>query len=140
MTAYVVDASVAAKWFVPEDLSDEASRLLRDDHELCCPDLLHPELGNIVWKKTRGGEITSSEARSILRALERVPLAVFPSRALLEAALDLALATRRSVYDSLYLALALALECRLVTADRRFANALAGGPLSASVVWLGSMG
>lgn len=137
----MVDASVAAKWFVPEALSDEAARLLEeDDHELACPDLLLPEVGSILWKKVLRKEITAAEAGAILRALGRVPLAVFPSHSLVEGALDLALAARRSVYDCLYLALALALDCKLVTADRRFASALAARPLSGSVLWLGSIG
>jgi predicted nucleic acid-binding protein len=76
----------------------------------------------------------------ISQALERLPLTVFPSRVLLEAALEVALRTGRTVYDSLYLALAVALECRLVTADERLANAMAGGPLARHVVWVGAPG
>jgi predicted nucleic acid-binding protein len=51
--------------------------------------------------------------------------------------LEIALGTGRSVYDSVYLALTIALERRLVTADERFANALASGPLAAHVLWVG---
>jgi predicted nucleic acid-binding protein len=39
-----------------------------------------------------------------------------------------------------YLALAVALECRLATADERLANALAAGPLAPHVVWIGAPG
>jgi predicted nucleic acid-binding protein len=47
MRRYVVDASVAVKWFVPEIHSAEALRLLSSDCELLAPDLLPSELGNI---------------------------------------------------------------------------------------------
>jgi predicted nucleic acid-binding protein len=61
----------------------------------------------------------------------------FVPERLSEEATEVALASGRSVYDSVYVALAVALQCRLVTADERLANALAGGLLAAHVVWLG---
>jgi hypothetical protein len=70
-------------------------------------------------------------------ALASSPVAVFPSRLVLEGALEIALETGRSVYDSVYVALAVALECPLVTADERLVNALAGGPLASHVLWVG---
>ena len=140
MTLYVVDANVVAKWFVPEPLSEEAVRLLGDEHELASPDLLWPELGSVLWKKSRAGQLTGGEAAGIVRALDRCPITVFPSRLVLEGALEIALSTGRSVYDAVYLALAVALECRLVTADERLVNALAGGPLAAHLTWVGAHG
>jgi predicted nucleic acid-binding protein len=136
----VVDANVVAKWFVPERLSEEAVRLLDDQHELASPDLLWPELGSVLWKKARAGELTGQEAARIVRALDRFPVTVFPSRLVLEGALEIALGTGRSVYDSVYLALAVALKCALVTADERLVNALARGPLASHVRWVGGPG
>jgi predicted nucleic acid-binding protein len=136
----VVDASVVAKWFVPERLSKEAVRLLDERHELASPDLLWPELGNLLWKKARAGQLTGQETIRIVRMLDQFPLAVFPSRLVLEGALEIALETGRSVYDSVYVALAVALECPLVTADERLVNALAGRPLASHVLWVGVSG
>jgi len=138
LSLYVVDASVAAKWFVPESLSNAAVQLLDDEHELASPDLLWPEVGSVVWKKSRKGEITADEASRIVTALDRCPLVVFPSRLVLRGALEIAFGTGRSVYDSVYVALAVALECRLATADERLANALARTPLAPHVVWIGA--
>ena len=59
MKKVVVDASVAAKWFLPEIHSPAAERLLDPSIVLCAPDLIVPELGNIVWKKLRRNEITT---------------------------------------------------------------------------------
>ena len=140
MSLYVVDANVVAKWFVPESLSEEAVRLLDERHELASPDLLWPELGNVLWKKARAGQLTGQETTRIVQALDQFPLTVFPSRLVLEGALEIALGTGRSVYDSVYVALAVALECQLVTADERLVNALAVGPLAAHVLWVGSPG
>ena len=98
-----------------------------------------PELGSVLWKKARAGQLTGEEASRIIRTLDEFPLTVFPSRLVLEGALEVALATGRSVYDSVYIALAVALECPLATADERLVNALAGGPLAAHVVWVGRL-
>jgi predicted nucleic acid-binding protein len=51
----VVDASVAAKWLVPEALSDAAVGLLNPDNELVVPDLFWAEVGNTLWKKAAPG-------------------------------------------------------------------------------------
>ena len=140
MSLYVVDANVVAKWFVPEPLSEEAVRLLDEKHELASPDLLWPEIGNVLWRKARAGQLSGQEAARIVRALDQFPLRVFPSRLVLEGALEIALGTGRSVHDCVYVALAVALECRLVTADERLVNALAAGSLASHVMWVGTPG
>jgi predicted nucleic acid-binding protein len=123
-----------------ERLSEEAVRLLDGEHELASPDLLWPEIGKVIGKESRAGQLSSPEAARIVGALDGCPLAVFPSRLVLGGALEIALRTGRSVYDGVYLALAVALECRLATADERLANALAAGPLARHVVWIGAPG
>ena len=53
----VVDASVAAKWFLPELHKDKAEELLRDfldeKLDLIAPDLIISEVGNILWSGAR---------------------------------------------------------------------------------------
>jgi predicted nucleic acid-binding protein len=129
----VVDCSVALQWYVPEPHAESASQLLDGSHELHAPDLLLSEFGNCLWKKIRLGELTASESRRILRALEMLPLEIHSSELLLEAALELALHTDRTVNDSLYVALAILLDCPVVTADHRLVSALVRSGLSADV-------
>jgi len=136
MRRYVVDASVAVKWFVPEIHSAEALRLLSLDCELLAPDLLPSEFGNILWKKTRRGEIRVPEAVETFHALAAVPLRFSSAPSLLEPAYLLAVEFGRTVYDSLYLALALLERCPMVTADRKLVNALQGTSLAASLLWV----
>ncbi len=69
----------------------------------------------------------------MLSGISKVPLAVTPSRDLMEAALEIALAHGRTVYDAIYVALAVARDCALVTADERLVRALGGGPLARHV-------
>ena len=47
----MVDASVAVKWFVPENHSAEALRLLDEGFRRHIPVLLHTEVGQTIWKK-----------------------------------------------------------------------------------------
>ncbi len=133
MTDCVVDASVAVKWYVPEIHSDKATVLLDDDCELHAPDLLVPEFGNILWKKFVRKELGDSEIIPIVRALQTVPLRIYSSRELLEGAVEIATHTSRTVYDCLYLTLAVSLNHPLVTADDRLFNALQNTHFSSSI-------
>jgi predicted nucleic acid-binding protein len=133
----VLDASIAAKWFFPETYSDRATRLLSSRGALLAPDLIIPELANVVWKRCRLGEISAEQANGIVRDVARMPLTIIPSASIISAALDLAIQTRRTVYDCLYLALAIDRGCSLVTGDERFANALGAGPYARHVRWIG---
>ena len=58
MNRFVVDASVAIKWWVPEVHSADALRYLDPDIGREAPDLLLAEAGNILWKKVNRGELT----------------------------------------------------------------------------------
>ena len=136
MKKVVIDASVAVKWFVPEIHSAAAARLLEPEIVLCAPDLIGPEFANVLWKKMRRGEITRDEADEIFRAFRALPLEIHPSAFLLGAAFELAVEFDRSVYDSLYLALAVAEECVLITADAKFQSVVAMTPLAGHIQWV----
>jgi predicted nucleic acid-binding protein len=126
MSLFVVDASVGVKWFVPEVHSDAARRLQDSAHDLHVPTLFDVEIGNIIWKKRRRSELTRAEADAILAQLPLLPLTRHPESLLLVQAFDLAEQTQRTVYDSLYLALAVHLNGQVVTADERWWNSLQG--------------
>ena len=121
MTTLVVDASVAVKWVVQEEGSDQAVRLI-DGPRLIAPDLLVPECANILWKKARRGELTREEAMAAAGLLVRADVELVPTRALMASALRLALDLDHAAYDCTYLALALERDVRFVTADVRFAR------------------
>jgi predicted nucleic acid-binding protein len=123
----VVDASVAVKWYVPEIDSEKASALLVTEDRLIAPDLLVAEFGNILWKKVGRGELTVQEVEGIVDAFVSTgPIIAHPSHLLLRPAVDIAITFQRTVYDALYLALAVAEQGRLITADERLVHALQG--------------
>ena len=133
MSRYVVDASVAVKWYLPEPESDAAGRLLDPEHDLIAPDLLFAEVGNALWKRWRRGEIGLGDLRDPLAALAAVPFEVRSAAPLLSAAAEVAVTCGCTVYDGLYLALAFETGAPLITADRRLAQRIAGGPWARTV-------
>jgi len=133
----VVDASVAVKWYVPEIHTDIAERLLTDKYELHAPELIWPELGNILWKKNRRGELESDTVRASLTAFKKdVSLSVHSHHHLIEPAIAGALATGQTVYDWMYMALAVSMSANFVTADRRFFLALKKTDLASQITWV----
>lgn len=134
--AYVVDAGVAVKWFVPEIHSGSALCLLRKRFDLKAPELILAEFGNILWKKSRAGELDGTTGGEILDTFKRLPLVLHPHGAYLKLAWGIAMKYRQTVYDSLYLALAMTEKARMVTADRKFFDALAGTPAERNLRWI----
>jgi predicted nucleic acid-binding protein len=132
----VVDSSVVIKWFVPEVHSADALHYLDPDLDRDAPELLLAEMSNILWKKVGLVELTPADADKIAEDLEQADINIHPMGSLFRPGLSIALATGRSAYDSIYLALADSLSTRLVTADRRLCNALQGGPYAHLVLWI----
>jgi predicted nucleic acid-binding protein len=139
MSQWVLDASVVIKWFVPEALTVEARHWRRIAGALHAPSLLDTELANILWKKVCRSDLTRPQADKILRRLPRLPIARHPDSTLLTSAFDIACKAQRTVYDSLYLALALQLGGQTVTADQRLFNALQPTPWAAAIRWVGDV-
>jgi predicted nucleic acid-binding protein len=137
VTRIVVDASVAVKWFLPEELSSDARMFLATDYQLLAPDLLSAEVANALWKKYRRRELDQRTATRLLRDFSRMPIEFHPAQHWSRAALAFSFRQGITVYDGLYLALAAGNRCRLVTADRRFREALRESPLRHLVGWLG---
>lgn len=130
MMRRVVDASVIAAAMFHEPHADAAQRILTGDDELHAPDLVGPEFGNVIWKRLRQEQIDLEEANLVLNAFVGLPLHITPSSALLESAFAIAAATDRTVYDCMYIALALQNECAVITTDTRLVNALKSTPMS----------
>ena len=136
MSRYVVDASVAIKWFIPEVHSEAALRAQRSRYRLHVPALMTLELGNVLAKKIRRGELTRAEGDGILKELRYLPLQRHADERLFPAAYHLALDTQRSVYDCLYLALAEVVDGEMITADHKFYSSMRRGSYGRRVLWV----
>jgi len=136
VSLFVVDASVVVKWFVPEIHSDKARRLLAGPHAYIAPDLLFAETANTIWKKVRRKELTAEDGRRLVADMGRVAVEAVSCRALAEDAHALATVTGRTVYDCLYIALAVRLNTRAITADDWLETALRSLPAVAPHIQL----
>ena len=142
MSEVVLDAGVAAKWWLTgkEELRNEALDLLKRYAEgeirFVVPDLFWPELGNIFWKAMRQRRCSRSLAETAITGTRDRKFPTVSSRELLADAFAIATKFDRTVYDSLYVALAVRLKAEMVTADEHLANALAA---YFPVKWLGAI-
>lgn len=135
----VIDASVAVKWLLPEEGSDQATTLIEAGHDLYAPDLLVSETGNVLWKESRRGDLSDAAVQRLLAEFLDIRLRWVDSRSLAADALEIARRHDRSFYDSLYLALAHVIDGTLVTADARFTHALAATPHAERIRLLGDL-
>lgn len=129
MSEVVVDASVVIKWYLPEDHGEAALRLLDSPDELIAPDHLFAETTNAVWKAVRRRALSAEEGFEIVERLDdEVEITLVSCRDLAADAYEIAVAYGRSVYDAMYVALAVDRNTRLITADDRLYVALAKVP------------
>jgi predicted nucleic acid-binding protein len=134
---YVLDCSVALKWFVPEPLSDKAfvalDRFRTGDIEFLAPEVCLAELGHGLRKRVIGKEITAAEAGAAWTDVLSLDLDTIPTAELGASALALALDHLATFYDALYIALAARDGLKVLTADDRMVNAFAGLNRTASL-------
>ncbi len=143
MKSVVVDASVGVKWlalFALEEFADRARELLErrtaGEILLLVPDLFWLEISSVICKAVRRNKCTSMEAKRALSEMQLLPLQTLSTTKLINSAQEIAIRYGRSVYDSLYVALAREAQTELVTADERLANAVAA---HLPVKWLGAI-
>lgn len=132
----VIDASVAVKWYLAEDYSEAAETLLNGGFDLNAPELICAELGNILWKKHRAGNIDADQSSVIAETFLTQNITIYPLNGLLVPALKGAISHGQSVYDWTYLALAISLECKFITADRRFFLSMRSTTFKNHVMWI----
>lgn len=127
----VIDASVAVKWFVREPDRDRALDLARRAAErtlrLHACEIWMSKCANVIWKRAR--QLKRLEPRAAREAVARLGTTAIrdaPTRALLPRAYAIAVDAGVTVYDALYIALAEALDSKVVSADAALLRRLRG--------------
>jgi predicted nucleic acid-binding protein len=93
-----------------------------------------PEAGNAIWKKVRRGELTVEEGQRLANDIAAVAVEVVAMRGLLPDAHALAASSGMTVYDAMYVVLAVRLETQAITADDRLLRAARLHPMLATHV------
>lgn len=121
--AFVLDASMAAAWLLPEEYSDAAETVISTIEAPCpIPSLFFFEVRNILAMSERRGRIVAGGALVNMERVRRLPL---DDAGIGGDGYVLLLAANHSLsaYDAAYLALALNRSIALATLDRKLAAA-----------------
>jgi predicted nucleic acid-binding protein len=125
---FILDASVAVKWVLPEPDSLKALALLDDFknqvHDLLAPATFTIEVAHALTRAERRGILVVGEAAALLTRILAFPPDLEPFVPLLPRAVEISSQTRTSVYDCLYVALAEQEHCDMITADQKLVNNL----------------
>lgn len=127
---YVIDASVAIKWFVWEEGTEEAQKLLEELSFFYVPDLFLMEIDSILSKKVRRKELTISDSFEKRRIFRQLPYKLITYKELAEFSFRLATEFSITLYDATYLSTAIDYDAVFYTADKRLVNGMKNTPFS----------
>jgi predicted nucleic acid-binding protein len=129
--AVVVDASVAVKWVLAEEFTEQARNLLRESvrRPIVAPPLLSSEVTNALYQRVRTTDpkkqLSEAEAQEALTHFLRFRIEFQAPAALYQQALRFAQTHHLShTYDSLYVILAQLVGTELWTGDKRLITAV----------------
>jgi predicted nucleic acid-binding protein len=124
---FVLDCGIAAKWVLPEPDRAPAlgwfDRYASGEVLLIAPDTLLAEFASLAAKRHRRKQISEEQAREAFSLMVKCAPRLFDTRPRLFRALELSLQYQLSLWDCVYLALALERDCPVLTADRRLFRA-----------------
>jgi predicted nucleic acid-binding protein len=122
VSEYVVDASAAVSALGRKDAVGIAAHKRIAEATCHAPHLLDAEVGHVLRRGERTGEISEQTARTALRALPEMIDYRYPHTGRI-AALAWDLRDTITFYDALYVALATVLDVPLLTGDAKLSKA-----------------
>lgn len=124
---WVVDASIALKWIIPEPDSPIAHSVRRS-RDYVAPDLIIAECVNAIWRRSRVEGYTRDQREEALLLVRHLEIELESTRELALRAGVLAADLDHPAYDCFYLALAERRDGLLLTADTRLIAKVADHP------------
>ena len=124
----VFDSSAVVRLFIPDGPIPEGMEQFLKEVETgnniaLAPELMLAEIANVLHKKSLRDEISNDECDQILTLIQLLPIRLFSHEELVEGAVQLARDHALTVYDALFLELALQQNGRLFTGDLKLEKA-----------------
>ena len=123
----MLDCSVAMAWVFSDEATEATSRLLDalTDGRAIVPALWPVEVADVLLVATRRRRIAETDWSGILRSLDALPIRIDPASTsrIWDDVLEVAHAHHLSVYDAMYLELAIRMQLPLATLDGALAAA-----------------
>ena len=134
--AFVVDASVSAAWFLPDEATarTEAALHATATQDVWVPALWLLEVGNLLLRAHRRKRITADKRRDLALAATALRLKVDREAVAISALDRIAEAYALSAYDAAYLELALRRGLPMATQDDALRAAMAKAGVPAAVL------
>ena len=122
--SFVVDASIAGSWFLPDEAMASTMALARRmaQEGAAAPNLLWHEVRNLLLGAFRRGRLIAADLEAQLDALEALPIRD-AGRGEAPLVARLCVGRRLTSYDAAYLAVALADAIPLASLDRELRSA-----------------
>ncbi len=126
---YVVDASVGVKWFIEEDYSEKADKLLEDFSngyvDLVAPKSFIQEFCNAIRKYVVRGYLKPELANKYIEEASEIPIEYIDTDwNIVKKAYKKALKLSITTYDAIYIVIAEKLNATIITADNKLFNQL----------------
>ena len=120
--AFVLDCSVTMTWVFPDEATEATNALLESlaEGNALVPSLWPVEVGNVLLAASRRGRVATEEWSRVRDIIEALPIRIDPVSLprVLGTSLSLAHRHNLSLYDAMYLELAIRMRMPLATLDR----------------------
>ncbi len=122
MKGFIIDASVTASWFLADEVSEYATRVLnqmQDGAPVHAPSLWVLEITNVLFNAQRRKRIDKKHRDAALESIASLPVKVCPSATLSDITIiqEFAEKYQLTAYDAEYLRVAKDLKLPLATQD-----------------------
>ena len=124
MINLILDSSVIAKWFFPDEEESNIALTIREDFvnkkiTISAPTMLFYEVNNILKTAVKSLRIKKEKATKAYRGFLDLGIIAYSSEELLENTLDKAMNLDLTSYDASYIVLADYLKAPFFTADKK---------------------
>jgi len=135
---FVIDASVAVKWFIPEKGTEKAHEVLEELIFFYAPNTFLTEIDSVLTKKVRIRDINIKEAFEKRQQFRKLPYKLIDYEQIEEFAFRLSTEFSITLLDATYLATAIDYDAKLYTADPRLSNGLSNTPFANYIKYIGN--